>query len=182
MRAKRSAMLVALVVGLVAIPAVAGDLSGTWTLTSTTPRGERTSTMVLAQSGEKLTVTLKGERGESTGTGTLKGDAVEWTVVRQTPMGEMTMTYTGKVTGDTMAGEVQMMDRAMAWKAVREGAAQAPAAAAPAGPPAVAPAPRPMTPPAPGAAAPIPPARVPPPVATPATTWWPSRHPMVTQS
>ncbi len=169
MRAKRSAMLVALVVGLVAIPAVAGDLSGTWTLTSTTPRGERTSTMVLAQSGEKLTVTLKGERGESTGTGTLKGDTVEWTVVRQTPMGEMTMTYKGKVTGDTMAGEVQMMDRAMAWKAVREGAAQASAAAAPAGPPAVAPAPRPMTAPAPGAAAPVPPARVPPPVATPAT-------------
>lgn len=172
MRAKRSVMAVGLLLGVVVATALAGagDLTGTWTLTSTTPRGERTSTMVLTQAGEKLTVTLRSERGESTGAGTLKGDAVEWTVTRQTPMGEMTMTYRGKVTGDTMAGEVQMMDRAMPWKAVRDGAAQAPAAAAtaPPAPPAAAPAPRPAPPSTPPVAAAATPAKGVPPPAPPA--------------
>lgn len=117
----------ALLLGLAAATAVAGagDLTGTWTLTSTTPRGERTSTLVLTQKGTALSVTLTGERGESTGSGKVEGDTVEWTLTRQTPMGEVTLTYRGKVTGDTMAGEVQMMDRTTPWKAVRTAAAAA---------------------------------------------------------
>lgn len=144
MRAMRNVVTAVLLLGLAGAPAVAGavDVGGTWTLTSTTPRGERTSTLVLVQDRERLTVRLTGERGESTGTGTLKGDAIEFTVARQTPMGEMTLTYRGKVAGDTMAGEVQMMDRAMPWKAVRAGAAPAAAAAAPK-PPAAPPTPAP---------------------------------------
>jgi len=173
-------MAVGLLLGLVAAGASAGDLTGTWTLTSTTPRGERTSTMVLSQAGDKLTVKITGERGESAGTGTVKGDTVEWTITRQTPMGEMTATYRGKITGETMAGEVVMMDRTMPWKAVREGAGQAPATAAPAAPatPAPPPAARPATPPAPPPAAPAAPrAGTPSPAAARPTAPAPERKP-----
>ncbi|HPW56917.1 MAG: M28 family peptidase [Thermoanaerobaculaceae bacterium] len=179
MRVKRSVMAVGLLLGLVVVPVLAGatDLTGTWTLTSTTPRGERTSTLVLVQSGEKLTVTLKGERGESTGAGTLKGDAVEWTVVRPTPMGELTMTYTGKVAGETMTGEVQTLDRTVPWKAVRESTAPDPAArtAAPEAAPAVTPAPPSAPPPPAREAFSEAPAEAPSPVGKPPATLAPPK-------
>ena len=107
-------------VALVAVPlAAATDVSGTWTMTATTPRGERTSTLTFVQDGEKLTVTSKSDRGESTGAGTLKGEAIEWSITRETPMGPMTVTYKGTVAGDTMSGEAVMRDQPMPWKAVR---------------------------------------------------------------
>jgi hypothetical protein len=130
MRANRSLLLVTLVLGLVAVTVSAqdGSVTGNWTLTMTTPRGEQSSTLVLVQTGEKLAVTLKNDRGESTGSGTVKGAEIEWSITRQTPMGEMTMPYKGKVAGDTMTGEVTMMDRAITWKAVRDRGAAAPTA------------------------------------------------------
>jgi hypothetical protein len=99
--------------------AAATDVSGSWTMTATTPRGERTSTLVFVQEGETLTVTSKSERGESTGAGTITGDAIEWSITRETPMGPMTVTYKGTVAGDTMSGEAMMRDQPMPWKAVR---------------------------------------------------------------
>jgi hypothetical protein len=114
------ALALATLVALAAVPlAAATDVSGNWTMTSTTPRGERTSTLVIVQDGEKLTVTSKSDRGESTGAGTLKGEAIEWSITRETPMGPMTVTYKGTVAGDTMSGEVMMRDQPMPWKAVR---------------------------------------------------------------
>ena len=114
------ALALAALVALVAVPlAAATDVSGSWTMTATTPRGERTSTLVFVQEGEKLTVTSKSERGESTGAGTITGDAIEWSITRETPMGAMTVTYKGTVAGDTMAGEAMMRDQPMPWKAVR---------------------------------------------------------------
>jgi hypothetical protein len=98
------------------------NVSGEWTFTMTTPRGDRTSDVTFVQDGEKLTVTMKSERGEATGEGTVKGEAIEWTVTRQTPRGEMTVNYKGKIADDsTMEGEAQMGDfGTMAWKAVRK--------------------------------------------------------------
>lgn len=98
------------------------NVSGEWTFTMSTPRGDRTSDVAFVQEGEKLTVTMKSERGESTGAGTVKGQEIEWTVTRQTPRGEMTVHYAGKaVDANTLEGEAQMGDfGAMAWKAVRK--------------------------------------------------------------
>jgi len=98
------------------------NVGGEWTLTMSTPRGDRTNDVTFVQDGEKLTVTMKSERGESTGEGTLKGQDIEWTVTRQTPRGEMTITYKGKVAEDnTMSGEAQMGDfGTMQWKAARK--------------------------------------------------------------
>ncbi len=87
------------------------NVSGTWDLTTQSPRGERTSPVVFEQTGENLKVKMTSFRGdELTGTGTVKGQDIEWAITRTTPRGEMTSTYKGKVEGDTMKGEVQMGD------------------------------------------------------------------------
>ncbi len=85
------------------------DVSGEWDFTMQTPRGERTSTIRIAQDGEKITVTMPGFRGgEVTGEGTVKGNAIEWTITRSTPQGEFTVTYKGTVEGTTMSGTAEM--------------------------------------------------------------------------
>jgi len=97
------------------------DVTGDWELTMETRRGEMTRDINFVQEGENLTVTMEGRGGEVTGEGTIKGNDIEWTITRSTPRGEMTMTYTGKVDGDTMSGEVQLGDFGSAtWKAVRK--------------------------------------------------------------
>jgi hypothetical protein len=97
------------------------DVKGDWELTTTTPRGERTSAMTIAQDGENITVTLTNPRGEATGKGTIKGNDIEWTVTRTTPRGEMTISYKGTVEGNTMSGNLQMGNAGTGtWKAARK--------------------------------------------------------------
>jgi hypothetical protein len=110
----------ALVVGLAARSSAADvNVSGKWTVTTTTPRGERTSEMTFLQEGEKLTVTSKNRRGEEVkSTGTVKGTEIAWTTTFQTPQGEMTVKHAGKVAGDTMSGTIDMGGgRTGEWKA-----------------------------------------------------------------
>jgi hypothetical protein len=97
------------------------SVSGEWDLTINTPRREMTSTAKFVQEGEKLSVTMISPRGESTGTGTIKGADIEWTVTRETPRGQFTITYKGKVEGNTMKGEAQMGEFGTAeWKATKK--------------------------------------------------------------
>ena len=97
------------------------NVTGDWTLTVTTPRGDRVNDVTFTQDGEKLTVVMKGQRGESKGEGTIKGQDISWTITRQTPQGDMTSTYKGKVTDDkTMSGEAVMSQGTMAWKATKK--------------------------------------------------------------
>ncbi|MGQ9800878.1 MAG: hypothetical protein ACUVRL_04345 [Candidatus Saccharicenans sp.] len=99
------------------------NVTGDWTFTITTPRGERTSDIKFVQDGEKLTVTMQGMRGgEITGEGTVKGDNIEWSITREGPQGSFTMTYKGKIQdANTIAGEVEMGNFGTAtWKAVRK--------------------------------------------------------------
>jgi hypothetical protein len=108
-------LIAALALGLIGavLPARAQEVNvtGTWDMTTQTPRGERTSPVVFEQTGENLKVKMTGFRGdELTGTGTVKGQDIEWTITRTTPRGEMTSTYKGTVDGDTMKGDVQMGD------------------------------------------------------------------------
>jgi hypothetical protein len=119
----RTLILLTMLLALASLSATAEDIdvTGSWTLTMTTPMGERTTALVFVQDGDKLTVTATGDRGESVGSGTITGTAIEWSVARQTPMGEMTLTYKGEVTGDRMTGEVQLMSNKVEWQAVRDG-------------------------------------------------------------
>jgi len=98
------------------------NVTGDWEMTFTTPRGdERTRDIHFEQEGEKLTVTMQGRGGEVKGEGTVKGNEIEWTITRSTPRREFTMTYTGKIEGDTMSGEVQMGDFGSGeWKAKKK--------------------------------------------------------------
>jgi len=123
---KKSALAL-IILSLAAVLAVAqaakpANVAGDWTLTLTTPRGNRVSPVNFVQDGENLKVTMTSPRGDqSTGEGTIKGTDIEWKVTRSTPRGEMTITYKGKVEGDTMSGEAQMGDFGTAtWKAVRK--------------------------------------------------------------
>jgi len=119
-------MSFALIIALSSVAALAqaaqtADVKGDWDMTVVTPRGDRTSSMIIVQDGEKIKVTMTSSRGESTGEGTVKGGDIEWSVTRTTPQGDMTMTYKGKVNGDSMAGDVQMGDfGSMTWTAVRK--------------------------------------------------------------
>ncbi len=94
------------------------DVSGKWKVTSKSPRGERTFDAVLAQSGEKLTVTTKDRQGNDVKSeGTVKGAEITWTTRRQGQMGEMVITYKGKIDGKTMSGTVEFGMGTGEWKA-----------------------------------------------------------------
>jgi len=113
--------IVILILLAVSLSAQEINVTGDWELTMETPRGERTSKIHFDQDGESITVNMSSSRGgEVTAEGTIKGNEIEWTVTRSTPRGEMTMTYTGKVEGNTMSGEVNFGDRGQAeWKATK---------------------------------------------------------------
>ena len=97
------------------------NVTGEWEMTITTPRGKRNQDINFKQEGKKLTVTMQGRRGEVTAEGTVKGNEIEWTITRSTPRGEFTMTYTGKIDGDKMSGEVQLGDFGSGeWKAKKK--------------------------------------------------------------
>jgi hypothetical protein len=98
------------------------NVTGEWTFTITTPRGERTSDVSFVQEGEKLKVTMQGPRGEVTGEGTVKGSDIEWSVTRDTPQGQFTITYKGKIQDENnITGEVEMGNFGTAtWKATRK--------------------------------------------------------------
>lgn len=115
-------ILILAVSGLLAV-AASVNLTGDWTFTITTPRGERTRDIKFVQEGEKLTVTMQGMRGgEITGEGTVKGQDVEWSITREGPQGSFTMTYKGKIQDEnTITGEAEMGNFGTAtWKAVRK--------------------------------------------------------------
>ncbi len=97
------------------------NVAGKWETKSTTPQGEtRTSTYTFKQDGDKLTGTVSGGMGgDSTFTGTVKGNEVKFTVTRQGPNGEMKIEYTATVEGDTMKGSVESPRGKRDWTATK---------------------------------------------------------------
>src|SRR5262245_22712032 len=95
-----------------ALPAVAADpaasVSGTWTLTVTTPQGTGKPTLRLKQDGEAVTGPYKGRLGEAPVTGTLKGATLKLAFKISSMMGELPVEYDGTVKGSTMEGTVKL--------------------------------------------------------------------------
>jgi len=121
--------LAVLALGLLAVAAV--NVTGTWDYTMVTQRGEQKSTLVFAQDGEKLTVTMTsmgrdGNPVETKGDGTLKGSDIEFKITRTTQRGDMTMVYKGTVVDDnnmkgTMTGGMAREGAPIPeWTAVRK--------------------------------------------------------------
>jgi len=81
-------------------------VDGNWNLVMTTPMGERNATLSLKSAGSTLTGT-QGADGNSTEIfdGTAEGDDVAWKVSITNPM-PLTLAFTGKVTGNSIAGEM----------------------------------------------------------------------------
>lgn len=112
-----------LFIGALSLLVMAADISGTWEMTSQSPRGERVSEMTIEQDGDTIKVTMEGFRGnEMVGEGAIDGKDVEWTFTMETQRGEFTLTYKGTINDDgTMSGEMAMGDRGtMEWTAVKK--------------------------------------------------------------
>ncbi|HUU38559.1 MAG TPA: hypothetical protein VMW46_10220 [Candidatus Desulfaltia sp.] len=98
------------------------DISGGWQLTIQSPRGPMTIDARFVQEGTKLTVTMTGPRGgESTGEGTIQGQAVQWSIKRSTGGGERTIVYKGTVEGQTMSGTADLGEMGtVGWTATKK--------------------------------------------------------------
>ncbi len=82
------------------------SVDGNWNLTMSTPMGERNATLSLKSAGSTLTGTqsAEGNTGEIQD-GTVNGDSVAWKISITNPM-PLTLAFTGKVSGDTMSGDM----------------------------------------------------------------------------
>jgi hypothetical protein len=81
-------------------------VDGNWNITMSTPMGERNAPLTLKNAGGTLTGTMAAE-GQSTEIfdGTVSGDDVTWKVSITNPM-PLTLAFSGKVSGDSMSGEM----------------------------------------------------------------------------
>jgi hypothetical protein len=81
-------------------------IDGNWTITMTTPMGERTATLVLKAAGGTLTDTqaADGDSGDIFD-GSVEGNDVAWKIEITNPM-QLTLAYTGTVDGDSMSGDM----------------------------------------------------------------------------
>jgi len=81
-------------------------VDGNWNLTMSTPMGERTATLEVKAANGTLTGT-QGAEGNTAEIfdGTANGDDVAWKVSITNPM-PLTLEFTGKVSGDSISGEM----------------------------------------------------------------------------
>jgi hypothetical protein len=81
-------------------------VDGNWNIVTSTPMGERNTTLTLKNSGGTLTGT-QGVDGNSADIfeGTADGDDVAWKVSITNPL-PLTLAFTGKVSGDSISGEM----------------------------------------------------------------------------
>lgn len=83
------------------------DITGAWDVEVQTDQGSGNPAFTFKQDGEKLTGSYKGLLGESTLTGTVKGDKIEFSFKVSGQL-EGTVTYTGTTDGKTMKGKVSL--------------------------------------------------------------------------
>ena len=109
-------ILIAAMTAVLSLVAFAADASGTWKASIETPNGTMENTFTFKVDGDKLTGTITmGQMGEGPiSEGKVEGDNVTFAVVREFNGNQYRINYKGKVTGDEMKlnGEVVGMDRA----------------------------------------------------------------------
>ena len=126
-----SLLLAATLICFVAVPVVAGQakdapkdvkIDGVWSMTVSTPQGDRTDDATFKQDKDKVKVTMAGMGGMTLeGEGIVKDGTVEWGVSIETPNGAFSLVFKGKIDGDKMSGDVSMGDFGTApWSAVRK--------------------------------------------------------------
>ena len=82
------------------------SVDGNWTITMSTPMGDRQATLALTSAGGALTGTQAAE-GNSADIfdGTVNGNDVAWKVDITNPM-PLTLAFTGTIDGDAIQGEM----------------------------------------------------------------------------
>jgi hypothetical protein len=83
------------------------DVTGTWESTVESPQGTLVSKATYKQEGETLTGTHVGQMGELPLKGTVKGDQISYTLTVDVGGQSLTITYSGKVSGDTITGTAE---------------------------------------------------------------------------
>ena len=123
---------------VIPIMAQGGGVAGTWDVTLNSPQGSFNMQFNLKQDGEKVSGTLKGQRGELPVEGTVKGKDVtlKWTTKYQD--NDLPITLTGALDGNTMKGSADYGGFAQGDFSAKRGDSAAPAPSSPA--PAAAPA------------------------------------------
>ncbi len=108
----RKLALALLFVSFGAITALAADVSGKWTGTVTTPRGDQQLTFTFKVDGAALTGTITTPRGDTDITdGKVDGDNISFTQKLSFNGNDITINYSGKVDGDSIKFTRQMGDR-----------------------------------------------------------------------
>lgn len=118
-------LLAALAALVVASPAAAQDVTGTWELTWETPQGARTTTFTFAQSGMEVTGTALMGRGDMVREVAIQDGHIhdgQLTFTLTLGMGErsMSQTFAATVKGDTMEGKVTTMRGEMPFTGARK--------------------------------------------------------------
>lgn len=104
-----------LVLTAFAISAFAGDVSGKWKYSFTTPNGDsRESTMTLKAEGAKLTGSMEGRGGPvEIQEGKVDGDNISFVVVRNFNGNEVKINYKGALKGEELKLTMGFGDREM---------------------------------------------------------------------
>lgn len=108
----RKLALALLFVSFGAMTALAADVSGKWTATVTTPRGDQQITFNFKVDGAKLTGTVSTMRGDTDITdGKIDGDNISF--VQELTFGDrdIKINYAGKVDGDSIKFTRTLGDR-----------------------------------------------------------------------
>ena len=84
----------------------ASSVAGEWDATMNTPGGARPFKLVFKVDGEKLTGTAKRSNGDVPIVGTIKGSDISFSYTINYNGNDLTLTFTGKVAGDSMSGNV----------------------------------------------------------------------------
>jgi hypothetical protein len=109
---------------LIGAPVLAQDMTGTWELSSETPRGSRTMTLAVVQDGSELTGTLTMTRGGRPGgggggrgggqpmlieisDGTVEGGDFSFSATIERGGNTMSLKVTGRFEGDEASGMIE---------------------------------------------------------------------------
>ncbi|MBK5290560.1 MAG: hypothetical protein JJE04_02565 [Acidobacteriia bacterium] len=103
---------VMMLTGLLAVSALAGDVTGKWKGTVETPNGSRETVLNLKAEGAKLTGTVSGRAGDTAiQDSKVDGDNVSFSVTRNFGGNEVKSLYKGTLSGAEIKFDVSMGER-----------------------------------------------------------------------
>jgi len=126
---KRVIILSVFVFGMIlvsagSIAAQSSTVAGGWDATMNTPGGPRPFGLTLKVDGEKLTGTVTRSNGEMPLVGTVKGNDISFSYIISYNDHDLELSFTGKVSGDSIAGNVSFGGNGDSdWGAKRKSAA-----------------------------------------------------------